>query len=318
VSTPAATPRPEPVDAAQRALLLQARAALNQCLHGKERLIDLALTTVVAGGHLLLEDVPGVGKTTLAAALARVIGGRFARVQCTADLLPGDVTGVSVLEAGRFVFRPGPVFANVLLADEINRTSPKTQSALFEAMEEDHVTVDGETRPLPSPFTVIATQNPTDHHGTFPLPESQLDRFLMLLDVGYPDRDSEREVLRRPTTRAPLPEPLATPDAWADLRRAAAAMPMPAEIEDDLLDLVRATRETPRLLRGASTRGAQALHRAARAHAIVAGRSYVIPEDVRQLVLPVLAHRVIPRVDAGRGGAARALAALCAEREPPR
>jgi MoxR-like ATPase len=302
----------------QRAAVTRLRLAINACIHGKERLVELALTTVLAGGHLLLEDVPGVGKTTLAAALARALGGTFARVQFTSDLLPGDITGVSVLDEGQFVFRPGPVFANVLLADEINRTTPKTQSALFEAMEEGHVTVDGKTRDLPSPFMVIATQNPVDHHGTFPLPESQLDRFLMALTVGYPDRESERAVLRRKTTRASLPDPVVTPAEWTQLQDLVAEVAFAPAVEDDLLDLVRATRESPRLLRGASTRGAQALYRAARAHALVAGRTFVIPEDVRDLAVPVLAHRVVPRLDAARDGAARAIAAICAEIPAPR
>src|SRR5688572_16815045 len=174
------------------------REAVGSALLGKPVVVDLALTAVLAGGHLLLQDVPGVGKTTLAAALATAVGGTFARVQFTSDLLPADITGTNVLDpgTGRFVFRPGPLFANVVLADEINRTTPKTQSALFEAMEERQVTVDGTTRELPRPFLVLATQNPFDYHGTFQLPDSQLDRFLMRLAIGYPDRGTEREILR--------------------------------------------------------------------------------------------------------------------------
>lgn len=280
------------------------RQALCGVVRGKAHVVDLALTTVLAGGHLLLQDVPGVGKTTLAAALARAVGGAFSRVQFTSDLLPADITGVSVLEpgTGRFVFRPGPIFTNVLMADEINRTTPKTQSALFEAMEEGRVTVDGETRPLPRPFFVVATQNPFDFHGTFPLPDSQLDRFLMRVSVGYPDRESEREVLRREATRAELAGPLLTPDELVSLMAAARAVEVPVEVEEYVLDLVRATREDSRLLRGVSPRGAQALHRAARAHALLGGRSFVVPEDVWDLAVPVLGHRVLPRMDGGPSG----------------
>jgi MoxR-like ATPase len=297
------------------------RRAIGSVVHGKDPVVDLALTTVIAGGHLLLQDVPGVGKTTLAAALARAVGGSFARVQFTADLLPGDITGVSVLEpgTGRFVFRPGPIFANVLMADEINRTTPKTQSALFEAMEEGRVTVDGETRPLPKPFFVVATQNPYDFHGTFPLPDSQLDRFLMRVGMGYPDREAERLVLRRETLRAELPEPVVGPEQVLAMGRAANAVKVPREIEEYVLDLVRATREDGRLLRGVSTRGAQALYRAIRARALVAGRAYVVPEDVMDLAGPVLGHRVVPRVDggpAGEGGP-RAIAAMLDELPAP-
>jgi MoxR-like ATPase len=280
------------------------RAAVRTIVHGKDRVVDLALTTALAGGHLLLQDVPGVGKTTLASAVARALGGTFARIQFTSDLLPGDITGTSILDpgTGRFSFRAGPVFANVVMADEINRTTPKTQSALFEAMEEGRVTVDGETRPLPRPFFVVATQNPFDFHGTYPLPESQLDRFLMRIAMGYPDRESERAVLRREAMRAELAHSVVTPEEILAMVDAAARVKVPIEVEEYVLDLVRVTREDARLVRGVSTRGAQLLYRAARAHALVAGRSYVIPEDVVDLAVPVLGHRVLPRTDAGPAG----------------
>ncbi|HHO53476.1 MAG TPA: MoxR family ATPase [Deltaproteobacteria bacterium] len=270
--------------------------AVRALLRGKAEVVELALTAVLAGGHLLLQDVPGVGKTTLAAALAGAVGGSFSRIQFTSDLLPADLTGVNVLEPGEgsFTFRPGPLFANVVLADEINRTTPKTQSALFEAMEERQVSVDGTTRPLPSPFLVVATQNPFDAHGTFHLPDSQLDRFLMRLSIGYPDRSTEREILRCSPTRR-LPDAALSPEGVRELMGAAMGVDVPELVEEYLLDLVRATRSDPRFVRGVSTRGAQCLHRAVRAYALVKGRRYATPEDVRALAGPVLAHRVLAR-----------------------
>ncbi|MEO0603358.1 MAG: AAA family ATPase, partial [Myxococcota bacterium] len=235
--------RAEPAASAVPTDALEAlRATVNAQLVGKTEVVDLALTAVLAGGHLLLQDIPGVGKTTLASALAAAVGGRFARVQFTSDLLPGDLVGVNVLDpaTGAFGFRAGPLFANVVLADEINRTTPKTQSALFEAMEERQVTVDGETRRLPEPFFVVATQNPFDAHGTFALPESQLDRFLMRLSIGYPDRATERSILRRVARAAP--EAVLTPDALLALIASTAATPMPEIVEEYLLDVVEATR----------------------------------------------------------------------------
>jgi MoxR-like ATPase len=293
--------QPSPSDAETISRLKSAVCAV---IRGKDEVVELALTAVLAGGHLLLQDVPGVGKTTLAASLARALGGTFCRIQFTADLLPGDITGVIVLKpgAGEFSFRAGPLFANVVLADEINRTTPKTQSALFEAMEEGHVTVDGKTRPLPVPFLVVATQNPYDFHGTFPLPDSQLDRFLIRLSMGYLDRESERSVIRLNDVRSHLPDPVVEPEQIVALRQAAEAVSMPEEVEDYLLDLVRASRSDVRFLRGVSTRGGQALCRACRALAMVRGRGFVIPEDVRQLAVPVLAHRILPRAGGGPGG----------------
>jgi len=251
--------------------------------------------------------VPGVGKTTLAAALASSVGGTFSRIQFTSDLLPGDITGSAVLdrERGTFEWQAGPLFANVVLADEINRTTPRTQSALFEAMSEGQVTCDGETRSLPRPFLVVATQNPFDAHGTFHLPDSQLDRFLMRLHVGYPDREAEREVLRAGDTKRRVASSVLTLDEVSSLMAVADASVVAPEVEDYLLDLTRCTRSDARLLRGVSTRGAQALYAAVKAYALVQGRTFVIPEDVRYLACPVLAHRVLPR-HGGSGGDAAA------------
>ena len=293
---PAATPGRDALDAI--------RDAVNAQLVGKPEVVDLALTAVLAGGHLLLQDIPGVGKTTLADALSSAVGGRFSRVQFTSDLLPGDLVGVNVLDpaTGSIGFRPGPLFANVVLADEINRTTPKTQSALFEAMEERQVTVDGQTRALPDPFFVVATQNPFDAHGTFALPDSQLDRFLMRLSIGYPDRATERAILRR-ETREPPAQVLDPGDLQA-LIAETARTPLPEIVEEYLLDVVTATRTDPGLVRGISTRGAQALHRAVRALARVEGRAYPEFEDVRRLVGPVFAHRLVARGGHGPGDAA--------------
>jgi MoxR-like ATPase len=296
------------------------REALRTALRGKDAVVDLALTAVLAGGHLLLQDVPGVGKTTLASALAAAVGGTFSRIQFTSDLLPADITGTNVLDpqSGRFQFRPGPLFANVVLADEINRTTPKTQSALFEAMEERQVSIDGRSLPLPRPFLVIATQNPFDYHGTFHLPESQLDRFLMRLSIGYPDRRTEREILRRPHERGTLTT-VVGPDEVLQLLDEAARVEVPELVEEYLLDLVRGTRSDARLIRGVSTRGAQALHRAVRAHALVEGRRVALPEDVRAVAVVVLAHRVLPRSGGGPGGdgGVDAIQALLDELPPP-
>ena len=300
-------------------MIARLRAAITQVVRGKDGAVDLALTSMVAGGHLLVQDVPGVGKTTLAAALASVLGGTFSRIQLTPDLLPSDLTGGNGIDrtTGELVFRPGPLFANVVLADELNRTSPRTQSALFEAMEEQQVTVDGVTRALPRPFVVIATQNPFDHHGTYPIPESQLDRFLIRLSLGYPDRRAERELVRRAQTRPPASNVL-DPAGWDALVQAGEAIFVPEPVEEYLLDVVAATRADGRLIRGVSTRGAQALYRAVRAWALVRGRSFAIPEDVRELAVPVLGHRVMARTGGpeGDGGPAAIAAILDGVRAP--
>ena len=294
---------PVPDEPAQRAISVL-RESVSAMVRGKDEVVTLAMTAILAGGHLLIQDVPGVGKTTLAQALAHGIGGSFARVQFTADLLPGDITGVTVLTPNthEFVFRPGPIFANVVLADEINRTSPRTQSALLEAMEERKVTTDGVSRDLPVPFVVVATQNPFDFEGTYPLPDSQMDRFLIRLSMGYPDRSAELEVIRRSGRAQPRENGQLSLSAILDLVSAVEQVRVTEDVETYLLDLVRATRTDHRLLRGVSPRGAQALYRAAQAHALVDGRMFVVPEDLRTLAVPVLAHRVLPRMGGGPAG----------------
>jgi len=270
--------------------------SVEHVLEGKREVVELAVTCLLAGGHLLVEDVPGVGKTTLARGLAASLGVSFRRLQFTSDLMPSDVVGGNVYEpkSGLFSFRAGPVFTHVLLADEINRTTPKTQSALLEAMDEGRVSVEGETHDLPDPFFVVATQNPEDFYGTYPLPESQLDRFLLRIHIGYPPADVERRILRERRGRDPVDEVNACVSA-DDLRAARRAVDE-VRVEDVLLDyvhaLVLATRSTPSLSLGASTRAALALERAVRAHALVAGRDFAIPDDVKHLAGPVLAHRV--------------------------
>jgi MoxR-like ATPase len=283
----------------------QLLSQLNTVIVGKPQQVNDCVACLLAGGHLLIEDVPGVGKTTLAHALARAFGLQFARVQFTADLMPTDLIGVSIYERAReaFVFHPGPVFAQVLLADEINRASPKTQSALLEAMEEKQVTVEGETRALPEPFFVIATQNPHDQLGTYALPESQLDRFHMRLSLGYPDRAAERELLRGEDRRAlieALP-PALTPDDLARLQRAVAAVHTAEPVLEYLQDLVAATRSGRWFLQGLSPRAALAVVRAAKAQAFLQGRDYVAPDDLAAILPQTTAHRLIPVRDAGRG-----------------
>ncbi|MGC4394318.1 AAA family ATPase [Hydrogenophaga sp. T2] len=283
----------------------QLLSQLNTVIVGKTQQVNDSVACLLAGGHLLIEDVPGVGKTTLAHALARSFGLQFARVQFTADLMPTDLIGVSIYERGReaFVFHPGPVFAQVLLADEINRASPKTQSALLEAMEEKQVTVEGETRRLPEPFFVIATQNPHDQLGTYALPESQLDRFHMRLSLGYPDRAAERELLRGEDRRSlieALP-PALTPDDLARLQRAVAAVHTAEPVLEYLQDLVAATRNGRWFLQGLSPRAALAVVRAAKAQAFLQGRDYVAPDDLAAILPQTTAHRLIPVRDAGRG-----------------
>ena len=278
---------------------------LNTVMAGKPLQVQDSVVCLLAGGHLLIEDVPGVGKTTLAHALARTLGLAFSRVQFTADLMPSDLSGVSVYDRGqeRFVFHPGPVFAQVLLADEINRASPKTQSALLEAMEEQQVSVEGETRPLPQPFFVIATQNPHEQLGTYQLRESQLDRFLMRISLGYPERAAERELLAGSGRRdmvEHLPAVLNAADL-AELQAAVARVHVAEPLLDYVQDLVAATRSGRWFLQGLSPRAAIALMRAARAQALVAGRDYVAPDDVQAILPQCVAHRMIPVSDAGRG-----------------
>jgi MoxR-like ATPase len=278
---------------------------LNGVIVGKPAQVQDCVACLLAGGHLLIEDVPGVGKTTLAHALARTFGLQFSRVQFTSDLMPSDLSGVSVYERGKeaFVFHHGPIFAQVLLADEINRASPKTQSALLEAMEERQVTVEGATRPLPRPFFVIATQNPQDQLGTFALPESQLDRFLMRISLGYPDRAAERELLhghdRRELVDA-LPALLHANELQTLQQRVQEVHAAPALL-DYLQDLIAATRSGRWFLQGLSPRAGIAVVRAAKAQTLLSGRDYVAPDDVQAVLAQTIAHRLVPVGDAGRG-----------------
>lgn len=284
------------------------RIVENVCLvlEGKRAEVELAVVTLLAGGHLLIEDVPGVGKTTLARALARSVGVSFRRLQFTSDLMPSDVLGGSIYDRkdGRFSFRAGPIFTHVLLADEINRTTPKTQSALLEAMGERRVSIEGETHLLDEPFFVIATQNPEEFYGTYPLPESQLDRFLIRLRLGYPPREVERAVLAGRRGNDPLEsiDPVATQEEILGAQRALDGVRTEDPLLDYLHDVVLATRHTPLLALGASTRAALALERATRARALLDGRAYATPDDVKAVATPVLAHRVRVAASHDAGG----------------
>jgi MoxR-like ATPase len=275
----------------------QLQRSIARAIFGKEEVIQLALITLLARGHLLIEDVPGVGKTTLAQALAKSFHCTFQRVQFTSDLLPSDVLGVSVYnpEAREFEFRPGPIFANVVLADEINRTTPRTQSALLEAMNEAQVTVDGKTLPLPQPFLVIATQNPVEHHGTYPLPESQLDRFLMRIKMGYPSHETEREILRKRVGDSPVEalEPIAEVKDVLAMQETVARVKVDTSLHDYALEIVNLTRKTDQLALGVSPRGTLMLQRAAQARAFLDGRDYCLPDDFKQLAVAVFSHRVV-------------------------
>ncbi len=270
------------------------RTAVEGALEGKADVVELALVALLARGHLLIEDVPGVGKTTLARALAQAVGGELKRLQFTSDLLPSDVVGISIWDQrqSEFVLRQGPVFANVLLADEINRASPRTQSSLLEAMNEAQVSIDGQTIPLPDPFFVIATQNPQDFAGTFPLPESQLDRFLLRIRIGYPPPQVEMRLLTEGLDRPSDVEPVLDPARLVELQRAVQRVALDTALVSYLQAIVQATRTAPTLSLGASTRGAIALASGARARALVRGRSYCIADDIQDLAVPALAHRV--------------------------
>ncbi len=276
--------------------IAQLQQTIARVIKGKEDAIRLALITLLAKGHLLIEDVPGTGKTTLAQTLARAFRCSFQRVQFTSDMLPSDVIGISVFNPSRdeFEFRPGPLFANIVLADEINRTTPKTQSALLEAMNESQVTVDNHTHPLPRPFLVIATQNPIEHHGTYPLPESQLDRFLMRIRMGYPARESEKQILRN-NGAAGLEDVPPVMDAAevAAMQQAVTRIRVDESLLDYMLEIVERTRHSEQLSLGVSPRGTVMLQRAAQARAFLEGRDYCLPDDFKQLMLPVFAHRIV-------------------------
>jgi MoxR-like ATPase len=277
--------------------LADLQRSVARVIKGKDDAIQLAIVALLARGHLLIEDVPGVGKTTLAQALARSFNCTFQRIQFTSDMLPSDVIGISVFNqpAQRFEFKPGPIFANIVLADEINRTTPKTQSALLEAMNEAHVTVDNATHALPQPFMVLATQNPIEHHGTYPLPESQLDRFLMRIRMGYPSRASEKEIIRNhagPAAASAL-TPVMNAEDVAALQTAVEKVRVDDSLIDYALEIVERTRRSEHLSLGISPRGSQMLHRAAQALAFVHGRDYALPDDFKRLIVPVFAHRVV-------------------------
>jgi MoxR-like ATPase len=265
---------------------------------GKDRPIQLVLTALLAGGHVLLEDVPGVGKTLLAKSLAKSIDGKFQRIQCTPDLLPSDITGTNIWNPGsrEFEFIAGPVFTNILLADEINRATPRAQSALLEVMEEKQVTLDGHSRPISTPFFVIATQNPIESHGTFALPEAQMDRFMLSLSLGYPSAAEELQMLQGLTTGTPVNnlEPCITLEQLDAMQHQCKQVKVDPAIQQYLINLVRATRSDSEISLGVSPRGAVALHRAAQAWAWLQGRSYALPDDVKDLALYVLAHRILP------------------------
>jgi MoxR-like ATPase len=277
--------------------LQELQRTIEGVIRGKEEAVRLAVVTLLAGGHLLLEDVPGVGKTTLAQTVARALDCSFQRVQFTSDLLPTDILGVSIYnpQRGEFTFQPGPVFANVVLADEINRTTPKTQSSLLEAMAEGRVTIENQTYDLPRPFLVLATQNPIEHHGTYPLPESQLDRFLMRIRMGYPSVAAERQILRNQTLHHPIEAitPIMNAEDVLDLQEEVKRVKVDDALVDYLLEIVAATRRSELLDLGVSPRGSLALHRAAQALALSEDRDYCIADDIKRLVVPVFGHRIV-------------------------
>jgi MoxR-like ATPase len=283
------------------------REAIGETIKGKRETIELAIVTLLAEGHLLIEDVPGVGKTTLGHALARSLACDFHRIQFTSDLLPSDVLGVSVYnpKVNEFEFKPGPIFANIVLADEINRTTPKTQSALLEAMNESQVTIENMTYSLPRPFMVLATQNPVEHHGTYPLPESQLDRFLMRIEVGYPDPAAEKEILKRFSNgrHQRSTEAVLTPSEVLFLQDESHKIHVGEPIVDYMIQIVNRTRQHSEIELGVSPRGTAALFRASQSLAMLAGRRFVLPDDVKKLVHPVFEHRLVMGRSGARGRA---------------
>jgi len=287
-----------------QALLESIVRQIERIVVGKREAIEHLLVALLCGGHALLEDVPGVGKTLLAKTTARTLGCSFGRIQCTPDVLPSDITGVAMYRktTETFEYRPGPIMANIVLADELNRTTPKTQSALLEAMEERHVTVDGETHALPDPFMVIATQNPNGFEGAYPLPEAQLDRFLLKLRLGYPTAAEEAALLSRAPSEAAAGRALLLVEELRELQRSAAAVHVDEPVKRYIVSLVQATRSCAELALGASPRASLGLYRASQALALLRGRSYVVPDDVRELALPVLAHRLALRPEASFAG----------------
>jgi MoxR-like ATPase len=285
------------IDAGAHEKVSTFRAAVARTVKGKDDIIELAVIALIAEGHLLIEDVPGVGKTTLGHAMAKALDCNFHRIQFTSDLLPSDVIGVSVFNPrlNEFEFKPGPIFSNIVLADEINRTTPKTQSALLEAMNENQITVENHTYSLPRPFMVLATQNPTEHHGTYPLPESQLDRFIMKIAVGYPTASAEKEILKRHTNgnaKKSL-DPVLGPNDVVALQEESRQIHVDDKIVDYILDIANRTRNHPDVELGVSPRGTVAMFRALQALALVEGRNYVLPDDVKRLVFSVFGHRIV-------------------------
>jgi MoxR-like ATPase len=277
--------------------LEQLQSTIESVIRGKSDIVELSLVSLLAGGHLLIEDVPGVGKTTLAQALARSFDCSFQRIQFTSDLLPSDIVGLEVFnqKQSTFEFKPGPIFANVVLADEINRTTPKTQSALLEAMAEGHVTVEQETYQLPRPFLVLATQNPIEHHGTYPLPESQLDRFMMRLRMGYPEMEDEKIILRQQSLNSAVDHitPVMHSEDVLALQHEVRDVAVDESLVDYLIRIVRATREAEILDLGVSPRGSLSLYHASQALAFIEGRDFAIPDDIKRLVVPIFAHRIV-------------------------
>lgn len=297
------------------------RENIARVIVGKEAVVDLLLVALLCEGHVLIEDVPGIGKTTLAKALARSLDCSFRRIQFTPDLLPSDITGVNVFnqKSGEFEFRPGPVMASIVLADEINRAGPRTQSALLEAMQERQVTADGVTHPLPRPFLVLATQNPVELEGTFPLPEAQIDRFLMRVGLGYPSAAEERAILRRFREEDPLEtlQPVVSAAEVLAMGARCRQVFVHEAVEGYIVDIVRASRTNPEVRLGISPRGTLALYRTSQALAAIHGRDYVIPDDVKALAIPVLAHRLIPATQTRiKGGSREGLVAALLEQVP--
>jgi len=291
------------LDPAERIRTL--RQNVEQAILGKTDAVSLSIVALLARGHLLIEDIPGVGKTTLASSLARSIGGTFRRVQFTSDLLPSDITGISVFnpETRVFEFKRGPLFANIVLADELNRATPKTQSSLLEAMGEFRVSVDSVTHPLPNPFFVVATLNPVEHHGTYPLPDSELDRFLMRLRMGYPDSGAEREIILRQRLVNPAEtiEPVLSGEDVVGLQKSVRDVHVDDSVLDYMLAVVKQTREHPAVELGVSPRGSLSLYRSVQALALVEARGFTTPDDVKRLAVPVLAHRLVLKPTAGSG-----------------